>query len=249
MIPNSNLITQRGGFYVLYFSLMLITYIGSLASAIVFYIWHITTIDTFNTITRYPVLLSPTHLLYGFIFVLYLALAYWLVQVKKTGPTAKRAVLFSGSMLLQIALFATWHLEYIRYMFIVNVLLTVTLYYLYRTYPIADRLARLPISLYLASVAFSMIFMFELTVVFYSFHGFGLSKQLWVIILLTFSTALALRLRYHYNDRAFSIAFIIIYLGIALRLGLDELLVTMCALFLSGVLVAGILYVQKNMAA
>lgn len=230
---------------MLYFLLMLTTYLGSLVAAIVFYSWHITAIDALGTITRYPVLLSPTHLLYTFIFVLYLILGFWLLKGRNT-PTPKQALLFSLSMILQIALYMVWHLELIRYMLLINVLLLLVLALLYRTYARGEIKQRLPISLYFAWVTFSTIFIFELTVVFYSFHGFGLSKQLWVIVLLTIGAAIALHMRYHYDDCAFSIVFIIIYLGIALHLHLDEMLVTLCTLFLSGVLVAGIFYLNKK---
>lgn len=230
---------------MLYFLMMLTTYCGSLVAAVLFYIWHITTIDALSTITRYPVLLSPTHLLYMFVFVLYFVLGYWLLKEARQ-YTPKRAILFSASMLLQIALFIVWHLELIRYMLLINILLMVTLFLLYRTYDTANIKERLPISLFFAWVSFSTIFIFELTVVFYSFHGFGLSKQLWVIVLLTTGAAIALHMRYHYSDRVFSIVFIVIYLSIGLHLRLDEMLVTLCTLFLSGVLVAGILYLHKN---
>ena len=74
----------------------------------------------------------------------------------------------------------------------------------------------------------------------------GLSDPLWAVIMLTFGTAVALHLRFHYDDILFPIIYIWAFIGIAFKNGFEELLVTTAALFLSGVLVVGIIFIKKQ---
>ena len=80
----------------------------------------------------------------------------------------------------------------------------------------------------------------------FEWEGFGLSKPLWAVILLTIGTGIALYICYKYFDIAYPSVFIWAYLGIAFHNGFDELLVTTAALFLCGALLVGIVFIKKN---
>ena len=82
----------------------------------------------------------------------------------------------------------------------------------------------------------------------HSWNGWGLSDQLWTVIMLTVATALALHIRFHHSDIPLTLVFIWAFVAIAVRHGMDELLVSTAALFLSGVLLTGILLIKKKPA-
>lgn len=73
-----------------------------------------------------------------------------------------------------------------------------------------------------------------------------MSDQLWTVIMLTFATALALHIRFHHMDIPFALVFIWAFIGIAIKHGTDEMLVTTASLFLSGVILTGILLIKKR---
>ena len=235
---------------LLYLLLMIVSFGSAVACSIIFYNWHITATNALSTITRYPVLLSPTHVIYMIVFILYAFMAYWIWQQYKHQHTLyqKRALYFSLAMVIQALLYIAWHKENLTYMLLLQVLLIAIAYLLYRTYPKRDYqwTGRLPLSLYFGWSSVSLLFILEFIFVYHNFHGFGLSRPFWAIGLLTLGAIMALYIRYRYDDIAFIIPFILNYIGIAIHLKFDEMLVTAVTLFLTGSMLVGMMYFQPK---
>lgn len=198
---------------------------------------------------RLPVLFTPAGYVFSIWGVIYLFLVLWIVmQVKDRNLIQpKRTLLFVLSCLFNIGWILTWHYEYFLVTILMMIGLVIVLALLYSTYPRmeSDWKKRGPISVYLGWVCIALVANIAYVLTYYEWDGFGLSDQLWTVGVLTFAAALALHFRYHYADRIMQLVFIWAFIGIAVKLGFDQLLVSSAALFLSGVLVFGMIYLNK----
>lgn len=201
----------------------------------------------------YTVLYSPAGYVYIIRLFIYMILAYWVYLLWKNRHTKNQitilqTIYFVTCSVFNILWIYLWHYEYFTWSIIVNILMLLSLVGLYFSYPSWHRSwgGRLPISIYLAwgSIVTFMNIAFLFTHNHWSF--LDLSDPLWTVIMLTFGTAMALHVRFHYEDISFPIVYIWAFLGIAFKNGFEELLVTTAALFLSGVLVAGIIFIKKQ---
>ncbi len=201
----------------------------------------------------YTVLFSPAGYVYIIQVFVYLILAYWIYLLWKNRHsehhmTSIQAAYFVASSVFNILWIYLWHYEYFTWSIAIIILMLLSLIGLYFTYPASHRSwdGRSPISIYLAweSIVAFMNIAFLFTHNHWSF--LGLSDPLWAVITLTFGTAIALHIRFHYDDILFSIVYIWVFIGIAFKNGFEELLVTAAALFLSGVLVVGIIFIKKQ---
>jgi hypothetical protein len=127
----------------------------------------------------------------------------------------------------------------------------VTLILLYITCPVSNNrlTGRLPISIYLGWISVATIANISYVLTVYQWNGWGLSDPLWAVIMMTIGTALALHIRFHHFDIAYVLVFIWAFIGIAVRNGFEELLVSTAALFLSAFMLAGILFIKKRPTA
>lgn len=202
---------------------------------------------------RLPVLFTPAGYVFSIWSVIYVLLIIWLVGMwnkKQQGDVnyTKRSTLFIISCVLNIAWIYLWHYEKFLFTVIVMIGLLITLVLLYRTYPVSDNSikSRLPISVYLGWISVATIANISYVLTYYEWNGWGLSDPLWAVIMMTIGTALALHIRYHHFDIAYVFVFIWAFIGIAVRNGLEELLVSTAALFLSAVMLAGIIFMKKS---
>jgi len=201
---------------------------------------------------RLPVLFTPAGYVFSIWGVIYILLAVWIGyiayrHVKGTTPSWKRTGLFIASCLFNCAWILTWHYEYFLWTLVMMIGLVAVLAFLYSSYPRkgSDWRERGPLSVYLGWVCVALVANISYVLTYLEWDGFGLSDQLWTVGVLTFATALALHFRYHYYDRIMQLVFIWAFIGTAVRLGFDELLVSAAALFLSSVILAGIFYLNK----
>ena len=204
---------------------------------------------------RLPVLFTPAGYVFSIWSVIYVLLIVWLVGMWKKSKQgdanySKRSTLFIISCVLNIAWIYLWHYEKFLFTFIVMIGFLITLLLLYRTYPVSDNSikSRLPISVYLGWISVATIANISYVLTYYEWNGWGLSDPLWAVIMMTVGTALALHIRYHYFDIAYVFVFIWAFIGIAVRNGFEELLVSTAALFLSAVMLAGIIFMKKSMS-
>ena len=204
---------------------------------------------------RLPALFTPASYVFLIWFVIYLLLGGWIwniIKEHKQGEkiSIKRVILFVTSSILNILWILLWHYELFLLSLIDIVALLITLYLLYKTYSAnqVNWLSRLPISIYLGWIFVATFANFDYYLTYIEFDGWGITKSLWAVIYMTIATAIALHLRYHDYDPALVLVFIWAFIGIAWRHMFDELLVTAASLFLSGVLLVGILFVKKSEA-
>lgn len=204
---------------------------------------------------RLPVLFTPAGYVFSIWSVIYVLLIVWLVGMWKKSKQgdanySTRSTLFIISCVLNIAWIYLWHYEKFLFTVIVMIGFLITLLLLYRTYSVSDNSikSRLPISVYLGWISVATIANISYVLTYYEWNGWGLSDPLWAVIMMTVGTALALHIRYHYFDITYVFVFIWAFIGIAVRNGFEELLVSTAALFLSAVMLAGIIFMKKSLS-
>jgi len=237
------------------FVLMVISLIGVITVNALANILPLNNQTTGEISNRLPVLFTPAGYVFSIWSIIYLLLIFWVVGMWKNckqnhAAYSKRSNLFIISSILNMAWIYLWHYEYFLLTVVVMIGLLVTLINLYATYKVTDNLVtcRLPISIYLAWISVATISNISYVLTFYQWSGWGLSNPLWAVIMMTIGTALALHIRYHHFDVTYVLVFIWAFIGIAVRNGLEELLVSTAAIFLSAVMLSGILFIKKNKA-
>lgn len=208
---------------------------------------------TESILNRLPIFFSPAHHVFFIWIIIYLLLASWIWNsIKEYRATQqlplKRVLLFVVTSIFHSAWILFWHFELFNYSLITLFVLLGTLFLLYMTYPGKQQnwMSRLPISIYFGWVFIMMFINLDYLLTYYEFSGLGITKSLWTVIFLTIATAIALHFRYHYEDRSIVIVFIWAFLGLAVRHLFNELLISTASIFLSSVLVAGILFIKKT---
>ncbi|HWL24424.1 MAG TPA: tryptophan-rich sensory protein [Ureibacillus sp.] len=208
--------------------------------------------STIDIINRLPVLFAPSNYVFFLWIFLYSYLLIWLFKYLKFKKiygvvTPYQTILFVANIIIQVFSIISWHNEFFIPTIILLGIQFIILFILYRTYPLTKEsiIMRQPIAIYLSWTFYLFILSICYVVVHIQWHGFGLSNALWCVLAMTIGTAIILHFRYHYYDVASPIVFIWCYIGIAIENGFNELLVATAALFLSGVLVVGILFIRK----
>ena len=202
---------------------------------------------------RLPVLFTPAGYVFSIWSVIYILLAAWIIGFwvrRKKGelPSYKVTLFFTLSSAFNIIWLLLWHYEFFAWTIAAMAGYLISLIALYLQYSNDDRswTGRLPISVNMGWISVATIANVSYVLTFYNWGGWGLSDQLWVVIMLTVGTALALHIRFHHYDIPYALVFIWAYIGIAVKHGTDELLVTTASLFLSGVIFTGILLIKKR---
>ncbi|SDO11501.1 hypothetical protein SAMN05518871_110112 [Psychrobacillus sp. OK028] len=202
---------------------------------------------------RLPVFFTPANYVFYIWIAIFASLAWWIWNMAKDYKSfrpipSKRILLFGVASILYILCVYSWHYEHFLYTFVTLTLLLGCLFTLYLTYSLDDinRKNRLPISFFLSWIFISFFINLSYLLTFYEFDGFGMTKSLWGVIFLTIATAIALHFRYHYSDRLMSAVFIWTFIGVAILHNFNQLLLTAASLFLSCVLIVGILFIKKT---
>ncbi len=202
---------------------------------------------------RLPVLFTPAGYVFSIWSLIYLLLIFWVIglwrnRFNKDALYERRSLLFIISCVFNIAWIFLWHYEYFLLTVLVMMCLLLTLIILYRTYPLHDNhlSSRLPIAIYFGWISVATIANISYVLTVYEWSGWGLSDPLWAVIMMTIGAALALHIRFHHFDIAYPAVFIWAFIGIAVRNGFEELLVMTAALFLSAVLLVGIIFIRKK---
>lgn len=238
------------------FALMVIALIGVIIVNALANILPLNNQTTGEISNRLPVLFTPASYVFSIWSVIYVLMIFWLVGMWKRSKDIdttyiKRSNLFIISCIFNVAWVYLWHYEYFLFTVVVMIAFLITLILLYRTYPVSNNLltGRLPISIYLGWISVATITNISYVLTLYQWNGWGLSDPLWAVIMMTVGTALALHIRFHHFDIAYVFVFIWAYIGIAVRNGFEELLVSTAALFLCAVMLAGILFIKKRPTA
>ncbi len=204
---------------------------------------------------RIPALFTPASYVFTIWILIYIFLAFWIWNIIKeyrsnVKISSTRVILFLATCGLNIAWIFLWHYEKFSYSLITNIALLWSLFLLYLTYSVEETnwRRRLPISIYLGWIFVANFANLDYVLTYYEFSGFGITNSLWVVIFLTIATAVALHFRYHFHDRALVLVFIWAFVGIAYRHMFNELLISAASIFLSAVLIVGILFIKKTPA-
>ncbi|MFD2869442.1 tryptophan-rich sensory protein [Kurthia populi] len=202
----------------------------------------------------YKILMFPALYVYWLFPGALILLAYWVFaqwQKRHTASalTLTQAILFAISSIVFIVWINLWHYEQFILALAALAVISICLFILYLTYPLTENKmnGRLPISIAFAAIAFLTFLTIGFLFISNNLIDFGLSRQLWAVVLLTCAAALALAIRFHLYDAAFPAVFIWFLIGVAIANTFNELLVTTAALFLSGVLIVGIIFIRKRL--
>ncbi len=210
-------------------------------------------VTTIQLIDRFPLLFAPANFVYIITIIiclgfLYLAITAFKDRGTEHALTGLQCLFILAAGFLNINFFYTWHSEEYIPAIIMLILQLIVLFILYVTYPLKREtlMKRAPIALWFGWQLFMLFVVISYAAVYYEWNGFGLSGPLWVVIMLTICTAIALHLRYHHADVIVPSVIIWGYLGIIVNNGFDELFVSTASFFLIGVLLVGILFIHKN---
>lgn len=203
---------------------------------------------------RLPVLFTPAGYVFSIWSVIYILLAIWIIgfwvryKKDKEIPSIGISIYFTLTAVFNISWLLLWHYEFFAWSIAAMVAYLISLILLYLQYNNNERkfTERLPVSVNMGWISVATITNISYVLTFYNWGGWGLSNELWTVIMLTVATAIALHVRFHHWDIPFALVFIWAFVGIAVKHGLDELLVTTASLFLSGVIVTGILLIKKK---
>lgn len=235
--------------------LMTIAYIGIIVFNSLANILPLNGQTTGDISNRLPVLFTPAGYVFSIWSVIYILLAiwiagFWLRYKKGEVPTFNIALFFTLSAVLNITWLFLWHYEFFAWSVAAIFAYLISLIALYLQYSNTERkfTERLPISINMGWLSVAAISNASYVLTYYNWSGWGLSDQLWTVIMLTVATALALHIRFHHSDIPYALVFIWAFIGIAVKHGTNELLVTTASLFLSGVILTGILLIKKRSA-
>ena len=208
---------------------------------------------TTEIMNRLPILFTPASYVSIIWIFIYILLGIWLYkfwrnhQLISKSISNLRTILFTLSSIFNILWVILWHYEFYHWTLLIVILLLATLTGLYFSYPRTQNnfFERVPISVYLGWVIISFISMMNYVLTLHEWSGLGISDALWTVIYLTLATAIALHFMYHYRDIAFNVVFMWMFIGIAVKNGLDSLFVSTAALFLTAVMGASF-FLMKN---
>lgn len=210
---------------------------------------------TGEVLNRLPVLFKPSGYVFSIWSVIYILLGIWIigfwVRFRKSGvPSFQISFYFILSAIFNIIWLFLWHYEFFVWSIAAMMGYLLSLILLYQQYRNNEQklTERLPVSINLSWISIAAISNIFYVLTYYNWNGWGLSNQLWTVILLTFATALALHVRFHYSDIPYPLVFVWTFIGVAVNHGTDELLVSTSSLFLSGVIITGILLIKKKPA-
>ena len=203
---------------------------------------------------RLPVLFTPANYVFFILPIIYFFLAYWLFKFPKTQTNInyqiinRRVFLFIMTSLFSVIWIFLWHYEFFNLSIIVMAALLTTLIVFYFTYPNNNNAfsGRVPIAIYLGWIVITFIVNISYVLTLHEWNGWGLSLPLWTVIYLTIAAAIALHFVYHYRDIAFSLVFVWVFIGIAVKNGFEELFVSAASLFLAVVIMFFILFPKKE---
>lgn len=234
---------------------MVISFLCMMIASITAAVLPINGQTTGNVSNSYAILAFPSKYVFFAVILIYISILHWfynqwqMVRKHNFTITLFQTILFVSSMIFQILWIYFWLQEQFIASSVVLFISTLLFGIYYLLMPVDNTFTgRLPISFYLAWLI--LLFMINIAMMFVYYHwlgvGFGLSQPLWAVILLTFVMAIALHIRFHHYDPYFPVLFIWFFIGIAIANNFEELLVSTSAVFLSGVLVAGILFISKK---
>jgi hypothetical protein len=179
-----------------------------------------------------------TFAIWGVIYLLIMIFSIYIARdfFKKEKITSSIIEKVSGFFILasiaNIIWIFLWHYEYVVLSLLAMILLFVCLLMIYLRLNISKEKRSLkekiciqvPISVYLGWITVATIANVTAALVVSGWNGFGLSQEIWTILVLIIATIIALLVLLKHNDYAYCLVFVWAFLGIFIkRIGDDEL--------------------------
>lgn len=205
----------------------------------------------FAIVSRFPVPISPSPIVLFFWLVVYGAIAYWLLThaQKRTSIPTLYAILFNLAMLSHALTFFSWQQQFFYISVLFALVATLLLFYMYTTFykhSAYETISRIPISLAISFFSCLLLWEAAFTITYIEWDGFGLSEQLWGMLLLTIALTIGTAIRYLYDDPYFLIAYAWLYVCIVIAHHFNNLFISSVALFLLFVVIIAMKYGQKS---
>lgn len=206
---------------------------------------------------RLTVLITPPGYVFSIWGIIYFGLAIWIAGFwvryvkEQQKPSNTIALFFILSAAFNITWLLLWHYEIFIWSIVAMIGYLASLIGLYLQYTNEERklTERMPIAINFGWVSVATIVNISYVLTYYNWNGWGLSNELWTVIMLTVATALALHIRFHHSDIPYALVFVWAFIGIAIKNGTGELLVMTASLFLTGVILTGIFLIKKKSAS
>lgn len=189
-----------------------------------------------------PMLLMPADITLIIRPLIILLLAYWIYKFRESEPiSSKQIALFMIACLTTSVWFPLWHFELFKWASLLSIVALLSLYMLYRTYPVKENQwsQRIPIAFFFSFTIIDFVINTNYFLVFNYWNRFGLSNVLWTILNLTILAAIALHFSYHHRDRIVTVVFSWVFIGILAKIQLEELFVSLSCLFLLAIMILG----------
>ena len=202
---------------------------------------------------KLDVLVTPPGYVFSIWTVIYLLCGIWIIRQipasrRHLDVYRKSSFFFIMSNLLNAAWLFLWHYEQFFASVIVMAALLITLIALYTSIQRTRHTLMdiLPFSIYTGWISVAAIVNISYYLKYIGWGGFGLSDQLWTVIVLILGAALALLFRYVNRDWFYPLVFIWAFTGIGYRNWEEHAFVSYAAFALSAVILAAIPLLRKK---
>jgi hypothetical protein len=202
---------------------------------------------------RFDVYFVPAGYVFSIWFLIYLALigysVYQALPSQRDNPRLRRTgYLYVLSCIANVAWLFLWHYEYFALTLVAMVALLLLLIAIYlrlgtgRTSVSSAEtwLVRGPFSIYLGWITVATISNATSLLDYWNWNGWGLSAELWAVIILVTGAIIASAMSLTRGDIAYILVIVWAYLGVAIKNG-DTPLITILAGFLAGLVLGTLL--------
>ncbi|CQR45991.1 hypothetical protein BN1058_00234 [Paraliobacillus sp. PM-2] len=173
---------------------------------------------------RLPVLFTPAGYVFSIWGLIYLLLVIWVLcqlpSQRRDLPLYQETYgLFWLSCVLNVSWILLWHYNYFAFTVVVMIGLLLTLIALYQKVKVRKQNAfdLLPFSIYLGWISVATIANISYYLVYIDWEGFGLSDQIWTMIMLVVAALLAIWFRWTQRDIFYPLVFIWAIIGIGIK--------------------------------
>lgn len=210
-------------------------------------------IDTAAVSDRLNVLFTPAGYVFSIWGVIYIALVIWTLRQFKQDQQMRAVYqdthrLFWLINLLNGIWLITWHYFYFGIGVIIMVLLLVSLISMYTIINQVKETTfdRIPFSLYLGWISVATIANISYYLTEIGWGGFGISDEVWTVIMLVIAFILATLFRYIHSDIVYPLVFVWALIGVGIKNQGTSELVSMVSFIISALLILVILFVKKK---
>jgi len=221
---------ERSKYLILQIAIVL-AYVGMVIVNAVAVLLPLNGVTTQEAAERYPNLFVPagiTFSIWGIIYVLLLMFVIysvwklnWPKEAEKLG-LIKIGCLFVGTCIANSAWLFAWHYDFIFTSVLIMIVLLILLIEIYFSIPINLTkvqyiFLKLPFSVYLGWITIALVANITAFLVSIEWGGWGLSEELWTVILMMVAVGLALVFIWKYNDIAYALVIAWALLGILIE--------------------------------